>query len=86
MPNYFKPDWLEDWKKEREKGMLRYVATNGLGLAFICIIFDLIINKRNLFAMDTESALLNGGIFIAGGLLYGIISWLYNEWKLKKSV
>ena len=24
MPNYFKPDWIEDWKTEREKGMIKF--------------------------------------------------------------
>ncbi len=86
MPNYFKPDWIEDWKTEREKGMIRYLVIYGLGLAALCMVFDLVVNKRNLFTMEPNRALVNGAIFVAGGLIYGIITWFYNEWKLKKSL
>ena len=48
MPNYFKPDWLEDWKEERTKGKVRYFLLYGISFALACYLFDWIANKHKL--------------------------------------
>ena len=85
MPNYFKPDWLEDWKTEREKGMLRYVILWGFGFAAACFVFDTLINKQDLSIKTPNQLLIMATIFIGGGFTYSIASWFYNEYRLKKS-
>jgi len=84
MPNYFKPNWIEDWKTERQKGKVRYVLIYGLSIAVFCALLDVFVNKRNIFEMETSSAIINAAIFLVGGFIYAIASWFYNENKLKK--
>ncbi|MCT4624754.1 MAG: hypothetical protein N4A46_14125 [Schleiferiaceae bacterium] len=84
MPNYFKPDWLEDWKEERKKGMLRYVLLYGIGFALACLVFDVLINKQDLSSKTIEQLFVMASIFLGGGFAYSFGTWYYNEYKLKK--
>ena len=85
MPNYFKTDWLEDWKEERKKGKLRYFLLYGIGFSFACLIFDILINKQDLTAKTPIQLLTMTAIFLGGGFAYSIGSWFYNEYKLRKT-
>jgi Na+/melibiose symporter-like transporter len=84
MPNYFKPDWLEDWKEERTKGKVRYFLLYGISFALACYLFDWIANKQDLSTKTPEQLLTMAAIFLGGGFTYSIASWFYNEHKLKK--
>ncbi len=84
MPNYFKPNWLEDWKEERKKGLTRYILLYGLGFGAACFAFDVVFNKQDLTAKTGNQLVLMSAIFLGGGLVYSVGTWFYNEWKLKK--
>lgn len=84
MPNYFKPNWIEDWKTERKKGMVRYVLLWGVGFALTCYLFDWFVNKQDLSTKSTSQLFVMAAIFLGGGFTYSIASWFYNEYKLKK--
>ena len=85
MPNYFKPNWIEDWKEERKKGMPRYLLLYGFGFGLACLAFDVIVNKQDLGAKTSNQIIMMVSIFLGGGFVYSVSTWFYNEWKLKKS-
>ena len=85
MVNYFKPNWIEDWKEERKKGIVRYILLYGLSFSVACFAFDVIINKQDLTEKTGNQLILMSVIFLGGGLVYSVGTWLYNEWKLRKS-
>lgn len=84
MPNYFKPDWVEGWKEERKKGMVRYLILYGFGFTLVCYLFDWVMNKQDLSAKTPQQLLVMAAIFLGGGFSYAIGSWYYNEYRLRK--
>ena len=84
MPNYFKPNWLDDWKEERKKGFVRYLLLYGFGFALACLAFDVLINKQDLSSKTGTQLVVMASIFVGGGLTYAVGSWFYNEHRIKK--
>jgi hypothetical protein len=83
VPNYFKKDWLNDWKTERNMGKTRYVLTHGILFLVIAALIDAFVNDKVIWAMPAPKAIQNILIYLAGGLGYGLFTWWFNERKLK---
>jgi hypothetical protein len=84
VPNYFKKDWIEDWKNERKLGRTKYVIAHGVLFVFIVAVVDALINDRAVWDMAWPKAIQTIALYLAGGLAYGLGTWWFNERKLKK--
>ena len=84
MPNYFKKDWIEDWKRERQLGVVNWVLLHGAAFLIIASLVDAFVNDRAIWKMELLPALTHAAIYILGGLAYGGFTWWFNERKLKK--
>ncbi len=84
MPNYFKKDWLEDWKTERKMGRTKYVVIHGFLFIIIAALVDAFVNDRAVWTMTTPKAIQTIVLYLAGGLGYGLVTWWFNERKLDK--
>ena len=85
MPNYFKKNWLEDWKRERELGAVKWILIHGLAFLVIAALVDGFVNDRAIWKMPLGPALKHAAIYILGGLGYGAFTWWFNERKFDKS-
>ena len=84
MPNYFKKDWLEDWKNERKMGKTRYVFIHGFLFIIIAALVDAFLNDRAVWEMPFIQAAQTVLLYFAGGLGYGLFTWWFNERKFNK--
>lgn len=84
MPNYFKKDWIEDWKNERKVGRQKWVMVHGIGFLVIASIVDALLNDRKVWEMSPTKAATTLLIYTAGGVGYGLFTWWFNERKLRK--
>lgn len=84
MPNYFKTDWLEEWKKERKMGRSKWVLTHGVGFLVIATLVDAFVNSRKVWEMPINKVIITLLIYTAGGIGYGLFSWWFNERKLAR--
>jgi hypothetical protein len=84
VPNYFKKDWLEDWKTERKMGRSKYVLIHGGLFIIIAALVDAFVNNRAVWAMPPAKAIQTVVLYFAGGLAYGLFTWWFNERKLNK--
>ena len=84
MPNYFKKDWLQDWKRERQMGRTKWALLHGVSFLLIATLVDAFVNDRKVWEMEPQKAVTTLVLYAAGGLLYGLFTWWFNERKLKK--
>jgi hypothetical protein len=86
VPNYFKKDWLDDWKTERNMGRTKYVLVHGVLFIVFAGLFDAFVNDKAVWAMPLPKAIQNILLYFAGGLAYGLFTWWFNERKLRKEI
>jgi mannosyltransferase OCH1-like enzyme len=84
MPNYFKKDWLEEWKTERKMGRTKWSLTHGIGFTIIAIIVDALVNNRKIWEMEPAKVIQTLAIYFVGGVSYALFSWWFNERKLNQ--
>lgn len=84
MPNYFKKDWLQDWKNERKMGRTKWALLHSISFLVIATLVDAFVNSRKVWEMETTHAIRTLLLYTAGGLTYGLFTWWFNERKLKK--
>ena len=84
MPNYFKKDWIEDWKRERQLGVTKWILLHAVAFLVIASLVDAFLNDRAIWKMEMASALKHATIYILGGAAYGGFTWWFNERKLHK--
>lgn len=79
-----KPDQLEEWKRVRAKGLLRYVLARGVlayGLPmFLAMTF--VVNRDNL---NGNFIGLSAVVWSLGGALFGVLTWHLQERKFLKA-
>lgn len=85
MPNYFKKDWIEDWKTERKMGRTKYVFIHGALFIIIAALVDAFVNDRAVWAMAWPKAVQTVLLYFIGGLVYGFFTWWFNERKLNRN-
>ena len=84
MPNYFKKDWLQDWKRERDMGRTKWALLHGVAFLVIATLVDAFVNNRKVWEMESTHAFRTLLLYLVGGLTYGLFTWWFNERKLKK--
>jgi hypothetical protein len=84
MPNYFKKDWLQDWKRERQMGRTKWALVHSVAFLVIATLIDAFVNDRNVWEMEPQKMALALFFYAAGGLIYGLFTWWFNERKLEK--
>ena len=47
----------------------------------VCLAFDLLIGKRNIFLDGWSAAAIGLGMYLAGGILYALVAWRFRERK-----
>lgn len=52
-----------------------------LGFMLVCLAFDLLIGKRNIFLDGWSAAAIGLGMYLAGGILYALVAWRFRERK-----
>lgn len=84
MPNYFKKDWLQDWKLERQMGFAKWTLLHGGAFLVIATLIDAFVNNRKVWLMEPKAAITALSLYFIGGLFYGLFTWWFNERKLRK--
>jgi hypothetical protein len=65
-----------DWK---DPVFRSYFLKRSLGFVLACLMFDLFLGKRNIVAMGWSQALISLAMYLAGGVLYGLLAWRFRE-------
>lgn len=88
-----KKQFLAHWEKVRRKGILWYAlptavawgTTGAVVIRFFSTLFDQGISPDILaHAFYSQEFLRFWGVFLAGGLCYGLTMWLYYGWLYRR--
>ena len=86
-PWYWPEDVHRAWQSLRHRGPIYFLFVRGvLGWGGFMFIFTMLMTLLGIFQRDLfPSALLKtGSICVLGGLLWGAVTWCFNEWLYRK--
>src|SRR5262245_5825534 len=88
-----KQQFVQHWEKVRQRGFVLYVVLTGItwGTIYelaVWLVFILLDHDFGWAAFQTELTspefLKQWGIFLVGGLCYGLTMWFYFEWQYRR--
>lgn len=93
MKPHEKEQFLETWADLRSKGILRYVLATAVSWGTLTVVFFrlILIFIDETFSLEalrnaylSQEFLRYWGIFLIGGIFYGLTMWFYFNWRYRK--
>jgi hypothetical protein len=75
--------WVEGWKKDRARGLMRYVLRVGI-LGFGTAMFVTNLFVRPPAVLTVVGVLARALVWAVGGFIFGALLWLANERRYRK--